>query len=121
MKRHVHDFMLRGGDFEKVALQLWKWQSQHNPDYGRFCHGQRPSRWQDIPAIPVALFRDLTLTCFPPIAAAHCFRTSGTTGPRGTHLLQDTELYDLGAAMHMQRCIGGVPQQGISLVSPEFE
>lgn len=118
MKRHINDFMLRGGDFEETALQLWNWQCQHNPDYGRICQDQMPSRWQDIPAIPVALFRDLSLTCFPPMAAAHCFRTSGTTGPRGTHLLQDTELYDLGAALHMQNCIGGVPQQGISLVSP---
>ena len=46
------------------------------------------------------------------------FRTSGTTtGRRGEHKLFDTEIYDLGSVIQMQRVIGNVPSMGVSLVS----
>ena len=71
--------------FETLALDLWADQINRNPEYGRWSSGvlqnKRPVRWQDIPAVPVTLFRDLSLTCFPAMLARHRFRTSGTTGP----------------------------------------
>ena len=108
-------------DFEDLALELWADQVERNPQYGRWSswvlQNQNPTRWQDIPAIPVTLFRDLSLTCFPPMLARHRFRTSGTTGPRGQHVLLDTEVYDNGSVWGRDALIGSVPREGVSLVS----
>lgn len=124
MKEKIINFIQQGGDFEELALELWRWQVQHNPDYGRFCREARsdflhhPRSWKDIPAVPVALFRDVFLTSFPPMAATRVFRTSGTTGPQGKIHLMDTEIYDLGAIKGRDLLIGEVPSRGgLSLVS----
>ena len=93
-------------------------QVEHSVSYGRFCGQLVPKTWKEIPAVPVALFRDVAFTTFPPFLARVTFRTSGTTGQRGQHILQDTDVYDFGAAKQMQAVIGGVPKDGLSLVSP---
>ena len=112
-------------EFEDLALQLWSEQSRCNPEYGRWSdwvlNGQRPQRWQDIPAVPVTLFRTLSLTCFPPFLAKYQFKTSGTTGPRGVHHLMDTEVYDVGAEIGRNLLVGDVPECGVSLVSSGYE
>ena len=107
---------------KKLALDLWTDQVERNPGTmvgGRHgsCKTKDPQRWQDIPAVPVTLFRDLSLTCFPPMLARYRFRTSGTTGPRGQHVLLDTEVYDNGSIWGRNALIGAVPQEGVSLVS----
>ncbi|MEC7987141.1 MAG: acyl-CoA reductase, partial [Myxococcota bacterium] len=117
MKEIIRDFIQHGGDFNSTALKLFRWQVARNPEYGRICGNIRPTDWREIPTVPCSLFRDLHLCCFPPFAAKTIFRTSGTTGKRGIHRLQDTELYDLGSVLHMKRCIGGVPEKSISFVS----
>ena len=117
MKDKIIQFILDGGDFEDMALELWAWQMKHNPDYGRFCQGTRPRSWKEIPAVPVALFRDVFLTSFPPMSAQKVFRTSGTTGPRGKIHLQNTEAYDLCAIKGLEYLIGPIPSEGLSLVS----
>ena len=108
-------------DFSTFALRMWADQVERNPEYGRWStwvmQGKRPQRWQDIPAVPVTLFRDLSLTCFPPMLARHHFKTSGTTGPRGCHRLLDTEVYDHGSVWGREYIIGPVPTNGVSLVS----
>ena len=121
MKAVIRDFIEgRGGDFEALALALHDWQVAHNPDYAAIAAGAHPHRWEEIPAVPVALFRDLPLCCFPPEQARVVFRTSGTTGgegSRGVHRLLDTELYDLGARLHAESCLGPLPREGVGLVS----
>ena len=125
MKQRVLDFIAaaKGWDepaFEALALDLYRWQRAHNPEYDAFCGEAQVSRWAEIPAAPVALFRDLTLTCFPPGEATAVFLTSGTTGSRrGAHRLRDTDATDLGARRHIERCLGSVPRRGVSLVSGE--
>ena len=114
----LRSFIQHGGDFNALALELWRFQVSNSASYGLFCGNQTPRSWQEIPAVPVALFRDVTFTTFPPFMAQSIFRTSGTTGKRGQHLLQNTEIYDLGAEQHMRQIIGGVPSIGLSLVSP---
>lgn len=118
MIEQIRDFILAGGDFNETALSLWQYQITQSATYGRFCGNIRPQSWKEIPAIPVALFRDVQFTTFPPFSSSVIFRTSGTTGKRGTHILQNTDIYDLGAKKHMLDVIGGVPEIGLSLVSP---
>ena len=71
------------GDRLGIALDLWAWQVAHNPYYRRISAGTVPTALHEIPAVPVQLFRELVLTCFPLEDARVTFRTSGTTGGRG--------------------------------------
>jgi hypothetical protein len=86
------------GDFAELALALHAWQREHNADLRAFVgDAPLPARWEEIPAVPVSLFRDLALTSFDLAETKVVFRTSGTTsGRRGAVRLRDTELYDLG-------------------------
>ena len=68
--------------------------------------------------MPVTLFRHLSLTCFPPFLATRTFRTSGTTGPRGMHRLQDTEIYDVGAQLGARMLIGEFHNRGFLWFRP---
>lgn len=106
-------------DFASLALGLARWQHATNADYAA-C-GPAPARVDDIPAVPVALFRDLPLTCFPPQDAAARFRTSGTTGPRGTHRVRSLGVYDHGARRHAEAVVGPIPRRAVSLVPSDAD
>lgn len=117
MKDTIRTFIERGGDFDSIALDLYLWQRANNPEYDRFCGAVRVDHWSAIPAVPTALFRDLRLTSFSPSNASVVFQTSGTTsGKRGQIRLEDTELYDLSARTHANRCLGSIPAVGVSFV-----
>ena len=104
------------GDFGSLALRLFEAQRASNPGLAAVVGDVAPSRWQDIPATPVSLFRELPLTCFPPEEATVVFRTSGTTGARGQKRLRDTVLYDLAARTHAEAVLGTLPGRGLGLV-----
>lgn len=117
MKDEIATFVRHGvGSFDDLALRLHDWQVARNPAYARLGGGARPTCVEQIPAVPVALFKAVPLTCFPPEDAAVVFRTSGTTGTeRGVHRLRDTALYDLGCARHFRACVGATPGRTASL------
>lgn len=118
MKAAVRDFVVHGGDFDALALALFAWQRARNPAYARIAGDVVPRRVEDIPAVPVALFKELPLTCFPVEEARVTFLTSGTTsGRRGAHRLRDTDLYDLAAPLHFHACVPRAPTRVHSLVS----
>lgn len=123
MKEQILALVTAGGPtdeagFEAAALALYRWQVAHNADYAAFAAGAEPRSWREIPAVPVGLFRDLALTCFPATEARIVFRTSGTTAERsGYHRLLDTDIYDIGSLAHARRCVGEIPQIGVSLVN----
>lgn len=124
MKERIGALIAAGGPadeagFEAAALDLWAWQVAHNPEYRAFCGEAAPSGWRAIPAVPVGLFRELALTCFPAEQARVVFRTSGTTAERsGFHRLLDTDVYNLGARLGAARLVGAIPGGGVSLVTP---
>ncbi len=103
------------GAVEEAALDLFAWQCKALPTYGALARGANPRRLEEIPTVPVALFRDLPLR-HP--SATRVFRTSGTTsGLRGEHWLIDTGLYDLGAKRWFAHCVPDCPlQETIALV-----
>jgi hypothetical protein len=73
----------------------------------------------DIPAVPVALFKDLPVGTVPADEPAPVvFRTSGTTGGgRGTHRLRSSALYDLGAQGFHRRMVPDAPTEVVALLS----
>jgi hypothetical protein len=88
-------------DFNALALKLFAHQFEHNHPFQKFCQGRGKTprlvkRWQDIPAMPIHAFKDLTLSCVPPDTCARTFMTSGTTrgGVLGRHFHPTMAVYD---------------------------
>jgi hypothetical protein len=97
--RHGRDFSER--DFDDLALRLFEYQLRYNAPYARYCAGfgfsptKLPARWDEIPAVPAAAFKEATLATFDPARAALAFETSGTTsGTGGRHFMETRALYD---------------------------
>ncbi len=89
--------------FNALALRLFAHQVRHNPAYARFWSVARPHPGdgaplaEDIPAVPVNGFKQLTLSCTPVEACARVFTTSGTTGgedQKGRHYHPELRVYD---------------------------
>ncbi|MBI4735062.1 MAG: hypothetical protein HY766_03220 [candidate division NC10 bacterium] len=90
--------------FNALALRLFAYQFQGNGPYRKYCEkrGRTPvtvRSWLDIPPVPIAAFKELTLACGPVEHAVACFMTSGTTNPekRGRHYHFTLEVYDASA------------------------
>lgn len=88
-------------DFDAMALEVFGYQYEHNQPYRRFCQQREKTarsvrRWQDIPAVPINAFKDLTLSCRAPEDAERIFMTSGTTqaGLRGKSHHPTLAVYD---------------------------
>ncbi len=116
-RRAALDFIDRPGDPLALALALYRFQCAHIPAYARFAGGAEPEELEQIPAVPVAIFRELRLCAGPPGAI---FRTSGTTtGRRGEHAMIDTRAYDRAARAWFDACLPGCPtERTLSLVTP---
>lgn len=88
-------------DFGNLALSLYEAQRAAIPPYDAWCRYELSTRgadavrrWQDVPALPVAAFRELPVG-EPGQAAVATWTSSGTTSAaRSIHRLPTTELYD---------------------------
>ncbi|MFS0723295.1 long-chain fatty acid--CoA ligase [Paenibacillus sp. 1P07SE] len=91
----------RPEEFERLALQLFKYQFANIEPFRAFCRlrGRTPRTvrtWRDIPAVPIQAFKHSTLSVSPPDEAAALFMTSGTTDPqtRGRHYHPTLAVYN---------------------------
>jgi hypothetical protein len=76
--------------FNKLALDLFEFQFQHNPAYQKFCQRRAVSpgisHYGEIPAISASAFKELELSVFPSSLRTTIFHSSGTTQQkRGRH------------------------------------
>ncbi|MFT7521046.1 MAG: hypothetical protein ACI9MC_003197, partial [Kiritimatiellia bacterium] len=79
-------------DFDTLALRIHRWQRDNDPVLDAISDGIA-QRVVDIPAVPVALFKDLPVGTVPPHDAPVTFLTSGTTGGgRGVHRMRSATL-----------------------------
>ena len=111
LRAAVLEMIRRGADqprddaaFNALALRLFAYQFRANEPYRKYCEkrGRTPDKvqsWLEIPPVPIAAFKELTLTCEPVEHAVACFMTSGTTNPkkRGRHYHFTLEVYDASA------------------------
>lgn len=87
--------------FDALARGTFAFQFEHNLPYAAYCRrrGITPetvSDWSDVPPVPTAAFKEVTLVAGDPAQAEAIFQTSGTTrGPerRGRHYVLDLDLY----------------------------
>ena len=112
LKEAILDLIGKGLDdlpdeaaFNNLAMRLFACQFRENTPYRKFCErrGKTPATvraWGEVPPIPIAAFKELTLACGPVEQAVACFMTSGTTNPakRGHHYHFTLEVYDASAA-----------------------
>lgn len=114
-------------EFNTLALRLFAHQVQHNAAYGRFCRarGRLPAtvrHWQDIPAVPVNGFKELTLSCLPPEQCERMFSTSGTTRElKGRHFHPDLAVWNASMRRHFADCVGPLPMRMGLLFPSEAE
>ncbi len=114
-------------EFDALALRLFAHQFQHNPAFQKFCQqrGRTPrtvKRWQDIPAVPINGFKDLTLSCVPTGQCARVFQTSGTTrgDVKGRHWHPDLAVYDLSMTRNFrQRFMAGRDRMRMGVLFPD--
>ena len=88
-------------EFNELALELFAYQFENNSPFRQFAmQRERTPRttrsWRDIPAVPINVFKDLTLSCCAPEDAERTFMTSGTTmgGVRGKSHHPTLAVYD---------------------------
>src|SRR5437870_1007108 len=70
--------------FDRLALELFALQFEHNPVYRKFCEARRAfpqaiEHWSQIPAVPTTAFKELDLSCLPVQERTFAFYSSGTT------------------------------------------
>jgi hypothetical protein len=85
-----------GGDFDRLALELFALQFQHNPAYRKICEARKLTpanvqRWTQIPAVPTVLFKELELTGLAPAERTAEFHSSGTTEQKPSRHFHNTE------------------------------
>lgn len=88
-------------DFDDLALRIFAHQLRYNKPYARYCSSlqitpaRMPDSWDTIPPVPAGAFKEAALCTFDPSQAFLAFETSGTSsGARGKHYLEDSNLYD---------------------------
>jgi Acyl-protein synthetase, LuxE len=113
--------------FNALTLRLFAHQVRHNAAYARFCRsrGRLPAtvqRWQDIPAVPVNGFKELTLTCLPAEQCERMFSTSGTSREiKGRHYHPHLDVWNASMRRHFIDCVGPLPMRMCMLFPTETE
>jgi len=113
--------------FNTLALKLFAHQFEHNRPFQKFCQGRGKTprvvkRWQDIPAVPINAFKDLTLSCVPPETCARTFMTSGTTrgDVKGRHFHPTMAVYDASMLRNFaQHVMQGDAQLRLGILFPD--
>jgi hypothetical protein len=121
LKKQVAQFILKKEsadkesidiEFNELALTLFAYQYEHNNAFRKYCRKRRVSPttihyYTEIPAVPIAAFKEAILSCCPIEEAEAIFMTSGTTDPnkRGKNVHCDLEIYDLSMVSHFKSLI----------------
>ncbi len=116
---------LGGWDFEELALEVFRFQSEHNPHYRAFL--EMPGilrgpvqRLEDIPCMPISVFRHhevQTLSWKPEVI----FTSSGTTGVQSSrHLVRSLSWYSANALRGFSRFYGPVEQYAVLALLPAY-
>lgn len=86
--------------FEEKALNVFKYQSENNPVYGRFCKAlgiTGPINIAKIPLLPIQAFKEKEMVTSKKNLSAdsyQLFQSSGTSGmQRSKHFVVDSDLY----------------------------
>jgi Acyl-protein synthetase, LuxE len=84
--KHGADQKRNDPKFNELALRLFAYQFEKNKYYKKYCQKKEilPTKiesWEEIPAVPTAVFKEFPMTTFPPEKAVKIFKTTGTSNP----------------------------------------
>jgi D-arabinose 1-dehydrogenase-like Zn-dependent alcohol dehydrogenase len=115
LEAELLEFVSRGlggrhsdAEFNELALRLFAYQFANNRPYRLLAErrGRTPAtvgHWRELPAVPIAAFKE-TLLAAEPVEGAIEFNSSGTTRPahKSRHFHPDLALYNLNAALNFK-------------------
>lgn len=95
-------------EFNQLALRVFAYQFANNRPYRLLCERRKRTpatvnHWRNIPAVPIAAFKE-TVLASEPIEGAAEFNSSGTTQPerKSRHFHPSLALYDLNAQLNFK-------------------
>jgi hypothetical protein len=106
------DGAARSQAFESLALDIARYQAEHNPVLARLGrhHGARLERLADVPAVPADAFRLGRVAAHDPGDDVARFYTSGTTGGAGLHAFRSLDTYrELSLSWGRRALLAGLP------------
>ncbi len=113
-------------DFERLALELARFQADASPGFARLVdsHGSKLAQLDDVPGVPTEAFRRSRVAVHPPELDVARFTTSGTTAEdRGVHAfrtLETVEAVSLAFGARALEAFGSGPRVVVSLApAPE--
>jgi hypothetical protein len=112
--------------FAALALDIARFQAEHNPAYARLCrhHGTSLDSLLEAPAVPADAFRLGRIATFPASLDVARFQTSGTTGGSGRHVFRTLDTYrELSVSWGARALLGKQPAQPhtVLALAPAFE
>lgn len=116
---------LQSGDFEEIALQVFRFQSEYNPYYRDFLAMpgilRRPVQClEDIPCMPISVFRSQEVQTLSWVPEA-VFTSSGTTGMQSSrHLVRELSWYSANALRCFSQFYGPVEQYAVLALLPAY-
>lgn len=111
--------------FNALAIDVFRFQAQHNPVYGSFVKGLRKdpelvTTLEEIPFMPVEFFKNHRVVCggdSPEIV----FSSSGTTGMiQSKHEVLDLAMYEASFRRTFERFYGGTEDLVILALLPSY-
>ncbi len=111
-------------EFEKIALDIFDYQSENCLIYKAFIHSlgkKRPTKLEEIPFLPIDFFKTHTVTCFTEVDPEKIFLSSGTTQSiKSQHPIHDLKLYETSFLTTYQQFIGQPKDQIILALLPNY-
>ncbi|MGS2725421.1 LuxE/PaaK family acyltransferase [Psychroserpens sp. BH13MA-6] len=112
-------------EFKKTALDIFKFQFEHNPVYRSFCdllykHPSDIKEWQEIPFMPIQFFKShQVVSSKAPVQA--CFSSSGTTGSvTSKHQVVDISIYEASFRKAFRHFYGDIEGYVVLALLPSY-
>ncbi len=118
-------FGVQAGDFEALALDIYRYQAAENPVYRDFCAALRVDplqvrRLEQIPFLPIRFFKTHRVQTGTG-EARQIFESSGTTGMvTSRHYVTDTALYEMSFEKSFEQFYGPVKDWRIIGLLPSY-
>ncbi|WP_300664519.1 acyl transferase [Fluviicola sp.] len=110
-------------DFNKCALEVYRFQKEHVPVYKTYLELIRrpePTHYSEIPHLPIAFFKTHQILAEGK-DVEQVFKSSGTTGMvRSTHFVADLSLYERSFVPTYEQFLGKLEDQIIYALLPNY-
>ncbi|WP_461534003.1 long-chain-fatty-acid--protein ligase [Sinomicrobium sp.] len=112
-------------DFERLALEVYRYQYRSSEVYGRFCKllGRNPEKvhsLNEIPFLPISFFKDQRVVTSDR-EPQEIFTSSGTTGAATSkHYVTDIALYEKSFSEAFKRFYGDIADYTVLALLPSY-